>query len=279
MASSIAFACGTEAQAQDDIGAVRGGVVIEASPLDVLGDGTGMVQIVRIGTPGGTPLGLVRAGPRDDRGTSAVRLAPDKPQPAIVIGFIRPEDRADFGVVTPLDDLVFPPEDWQARARLRAASREDYERLVRSGRIDPPTEDRALKEFLQTDLARMRCYTNRSRTGPGPVDGDFGGGSRTGVQRYYEKTATRTPDDRSASVPLYREMMLVGPFGDPDICDPYAVVASSNGRAPAGGNARRPTNPPSPPPRPEPGAGNDGGNGGNGSGLTLQGGGCMGCGG
>ncbi|WP_188476451.1 hypothetical protein [Primorskyibacter flagellatus] len=160
---------------------------------------------------------------------AALKVAPGRPQPSIIVGLIDPGAEEDFGVETLLpatvDQFGFAFDDLVKRAAMRAEDPEMFRKLVEGGHLDPPVGEEA--RALQTEMARMSCY----RMG---IDGQWGPGSRRSVDSYFETLdngLTRTEED--ATPELFRTVLLNG-----DVDCPVPVAASPAPRASSSTSSR-----------------------------------------
>ncbi|MFB9224640.1 hypothetical protein [Paracoccus cavernae] len=130
------------------------------------------------------------------------------PQPSIIVG--EPALRADDVAAAPL-----PPRDamgvsHELRATLRREDAAAFADLLEQGAFDPDADRMAAA--IQTELFRMSCYAST-------VDGLWGRGSVTAVERYFAAANQRAPSTRP-EVGLYRAII-----SGPDLTCPAPVAA------------------------------------------------------
>ncbi|MFK7836775.1 MAG: peptidoglycan-binding protein [Sulfitobacter sp.] len=161
------------------------------------------------------------------------------PEPSIIVGLIEQATLASFAPAQTPGEVTrneISYENLEARRALKAQDAALFATLVEGGAFDPPTGE--LPTALQTELARMGCYTAR-------IDGDWGPGSRRSVQRYFSELAKgpQSLDDRlqlyqaiannpnatfgeglpvavDASVPLFRQIVM----RDDIVCEVVAAA-------------------------------------------------------
>jgi hypothetical protein len=115
------------------------------------------------------------------------------PRPYIVLG----------RTPTLLEAVAPPVTDWRdsaARAQQKLADPAAYATLVAAGGFDPPEAELAVA--LQTVLSEQECYR-------GGIDGQFGGGSRAALTRYFE-TAGLDGVGQDATIAVWRQV-IAGP--------------------------------------------------------------------
>ena len=166
----------------------------------------------------------------------ALPVAEGAPEPSIIVGILRPTNVASAPPDTPRPEI--PYDDVAARDALRAADPELFRALVEEGALDPPEE--ALVTALQTELQRAGCYTSR-------IDGQWGGGSRGAVDRFFAAAAS-TPPGREPSAALFRQILLDGPAE----CAAPAPAATAARRTTPSRPSRPATTAPRPQPQPAP---------------------------
>lgn len=159
------------------------------------------------------------------------------PTPSIIVGNLNPED--SFQNPTELGGALSGSDlgtvDYQTRRKMRADDPALFEKLLTSGAFDPPPE--ALTGAIQTELARMKCYSAR-------VDGIWGNGSRAAVDRYAKQIGAAVPS-REPVIELYHQLLRK----DDATCP---VVRTAAQRTPAttrrstGGTTSRPRTPRAP---------------------------------
>ncbi|OCX66561.1 hypothetical protein BFP70_04900 [Thioclava sp. SK-1] len=144
------------------------------------------------------------------------------PEPSVIVGLIDGEDIQDTAEIS-YDNLV-------ARQNLRHAEPELFAQLAQAGAFDPPPSLVALA--IQTELARMRCYT----TG---IDGIWGNGSRNAVGRYFAQRSDVAATTMEPAAQLFRQIITAD-----DVTCPAPVAAARNVRqttSPAAAPTRRAT--------------------------------------
>ncbi|MFT6450782.1 MAG: hypothetical protein ACJA06_000262 [Halocynthiibacter sp.] len=194
----------TRAQAGAALGTVQNDTLVLSAPIrtlstrEVIRPTATRIEDVRVVAQ--EVLTLTAAAPRREFQPPAEGL----PQPSIFVGAIAPPP----GVTFAYDDLA-------ARQALKAEDAEKFAALVAAGALDPPADQMA--RAIQTELARMACYTSR-------IDGAWGRGSRAAATRYFLQLGT-SPETLEAEPVLYRQILLGG-----DVTCPAPVAAA---RAPA----------------------------------------------
>lgn len=168
--------------------------------------------------------GVVVFEPPANTQIAALPVAAGLPEPSIIIGLLEPEAAAFGAVAAPSEvgSTEITYENLAERRRLRSEQPELFETLVSSGAFDPP--EQLLVVALQTELERMRCYT-------AGVDGQWGGGSRRSVQRYFDEIAGVEAVSLDPEIPLFRQIIRRD-----DILCPAPVA-----RAPAASGSTRQT--------------------------------------
>ena len=121
------------------------------------------------------------------------------PTPSIIVGNLNPED--SFQNPTELGGAIAGSDlgivDYQARRKMRTDDPALFEKLLTNGAFDPPPE--TLTGAIQTELARMKCYSAR-------VDGIWGNGSRLAVDRYAKQIGAAVPS-REPVIELYHQLL------------------------------------------------------------------------
>lgn len=202
----------TRAEAGAALGIVQNDTLVLSAPIrtvstrEVIRPTATRIEDVRIVAQ--EVLTLTAAAPRREFQPPAEGL----PQPSIFIGAIAPPPGVGFAY----DDLA-------ARQALKTEDAENFAALVSAGALDPPSD--LIARAIQTELARMKCYTTR-------IDGDWGRGSRAAATRYFLQLGT-SPDTLEAEPVLYRQILLGG-----DVTCPAPVAAA---RAPARSTTTRTT--------------------------------------
>lgn len=146
------------------------------------------------------------------------RFQPTKdglPKPSIIVGNIKPInasfDPADIG--GSLSGTELNSAGFKARQKLRKEDPELFAQLLLGGAFDPIPE--LLPNAIQTELARMGCYTSR-------VDGVWGNGSRAAVDRYFKQLGATAPT-RKPEISIFRQLVRK----DDVVCSVSRAQASS----------------------------------------------------
>lgn len=193
----------------------------------------GGVQILPAAAPA-PPLG----GDRE-----ALPLQSGLPEPSIIVG-IRPRD--DTAESDPLLGTALGTS-YEERRRIREEDAALFTSLLDSGAFDPPSGQVA--GAIQTELQRMNCYL-------GGIDGLWGNGSRSAVDRYFQQVNT-TPVTREAEIPLFRQIAQRDDVRCPDIVrQPVAArnPTPATSRSAVNAQPRNPQPARSAPPAPPPAA-------------------------
>ncbi len=140
------------------------------------------------------------------------------PQPSIILGEIAPT-LAGFEVPA-AETLDYT--DLAARRALRGSDPAAFENAVSNGAYDPPQPE--LARAMQTELSRMNCYT-------GGIDGQWGNGSRTAVQRYYQTLNVAAPSLDPAQ-DVFRQFILKDDVSCPAPVQASAPRATNNAATP-----------------------------------------------
>ena len=121
------------------------------------------------------------------------------PTPSIIVGNIKSQDA--FLDPTRTGGAISANEmgvaNFDDRHRIKNENPALYEQLLTSGAFDP--DKSALAGAIQTELARMGCYSAR-------VDGIWGNGSRAAVGRYFKQIGSAAPT-QEPTVELYRQIL------------------------------------------------------------------------
>lgn len=129
---------------------------------------------------------------------AALPRAEGLPQPSVIVGVIGGAGGADFAAAQDPADLQgseIAYDNLAARQRLRSGDPDLFASLVAAGAFDPPAP--LLPQALQSELARMGCYTSR-------IDGDWGRGSQAAARRYFEAAGGGGPASLEATAELFR---------------------------------------------------------------------------
>ncbi len=162
--------------------------------------------------PIANPPALVEGG--GDRSVLPQRAG--LPQPSIIVG-----ERGEAQVFAPPRGPLGVA--YAERARLRASQPQEYARLLAAGDFDP--EPASLARAIQDELLRMACYG-------AAVDGVWGRGSITGVERYFTAAKTNAPGT-SPEIGLYRAILAGPDLTCPAPPQPVAVRPAATQTAPA----------------------------------------------
>jgi hypothetical protein len=152
---------------------------------------------------------------------AAVPRAAGLPEPSIIVGLIEASAPVSFERVPEAADVgsnEITYDNLAARTSLRRQDISLFSSLVDSGAFDPPPE--LLARALQTELARMGCYT-------AGIDGNWGRGSVGAVDRYFAQRSEDSPVTRNAEVALFRQIISFE-----DVACPPPEVAVSVPRTP-----------------------------------------------
>lgn len=131
---------------------------------------------------------------------AAIPAVAGLPEPSIVVGLLE-NVNFEFDDVAPQGEVTSTEvsyDNLEARRSLRDGSPDLFETLVSSGAFDPP--ENLLADALQTELARMGCYT-------AAIDGLWGGGSRRSVERYFDEIAGVNAVSLEPDIPLFRQII------------------------------------------------------------------------
>lgn len=140
------------------------------------------------------------------------------PRPSVIVGLPEETINASFEAaaedVGPVSGSELSYDNLDARRALRDSDAALFASLVEGGAFDPP--DALLATALQTELARMKCYTST-------IDGIWGRGSRASVDRYYEEAGGSSPS-QDPDVRIFRQIVLKD---DVECPPPPAPVAAA----------------------------------------------------
>ena len=183
---------------------------------------------------------------------AAIPRAAGLPEPSIIVGIIEGVTNAAFDRAEDpgaLDASEIAYDNLDARRGLQAQDPELFANLVNAGAFDPPQDQMA--RALQTELARMGCYT-------AGIDGIWGNGSRGSVTRYFDERDGVEPVSLEPVAELFRQIILADDIecAAPAVAARPAASSPSAGTARSSGTAARQTAPqrsaPAPAPRPAP---------------------------
>ncbi|UWQ81763.1 hypothetical protein K3725_21285 (plasmid) [Leisingera sp. S132] len=150
---------------------------------------------------------------------AALPRAEGLPQPSVIVGVIGGAGGADFAAAQDPADLQgseIAYDNLAARQRLRSGDPDLFASLVAAGAFDPPAP--LLPQALQSELARMGCYTSR-------IDGDWGRGSQAAARRYFEAAGGGSPASLEATAELFR---LIISRDDAACARPVAAAPRAN---------------------------------------------------
>jgi hypothetical protein len=151
-----------------------------------------------------TPVTAVPTRPR------AVPGAGGLPQPSVILG----ETETLASLAAPAQQLDYT--DIAARQASKAADPAAYAELILTGAYDPPPEQLAVA--VQTELARMNCYTST-------IDGDWGNGSRRALQLYFDTLEIAAPS-QDPSVEIFRQLLQKDDVACPEVAAPAPAAAA-----------------------------------------------------
>jgi hypothetical protein len=154
-----------------------------------------------------TPITAAPARPR------AVPGAGGLPQPSVVLG----ETATLASLATPAPAQQLDYTDIAARQAAKTADPAAYEQLILTGAYDPPPEQ--LAAAVQTELARMNCYTSA-------IDGDWGNGSRRALQLYFDTLEIAAPS-QDPTVDIFRQLLQKDDVACPEVAAPAPAPAAA----------------------------------------------------
>jgi len=159
---------------------------------------------------------------------AALPQAEGLPEPSIIVGFVEGVTEASFDTLEEdaggdVAGTEIAYDNLEARRSLRDESPDLFETLVAGGAFDPP--EALLETALQTELARMGCYT-------AGIDGVWGGGSRASVERYFTEVDGVTAETLEPTVGLFRQIIR-----QDEIECPEPVVVQSTTRSTSSGSS------------------------------------------
>ena len=137
------------------------------------------------------------------------------PQPYIRVGLFEPvpEFTPTPAVIdVSVNEVTF--DNIVERRRLRRDDPTLFQDLLETGAFDPPSNQLVIA--LQTELERLRCYN-------AGVDGQWGGGSRRGVTRFFDEIEGVDPVSLEPGLPLYRQILEL----EDVVCPPETPVAQA----------------------------------------------------
>lgn len=188
--------------AQNPVVSIVGSDVVALTPVAAPVQGVTSIAPVTSAQPSLTSGrgGVVIFEPPAQSQLAAIPVAVGLPEPSIIVGIIEAQEASFDAVATPGDvgSTEITYENLTERRRLRAEQPELFETLVSSGAFDPP--ENLLVVALQTELERMRCYT-------AGVDGQWGGGSKRSVTRYFDEISGVQAVSLEPDFPLFRQII------------------------------------------------------------------------
>lgn len=167
----------------------------------------------------GEALAILAAAPAARTATARpVPGAGGLPQPSIILG----EEETLVSLALP-DAPVAPVvqqldyTDIAARTALKESDAAGYVDLIKAGAYDPPPDQ--LVFAVQTELARMKCYTRA-------IDGDWGNGSRRALQLYFDtlKVAATTQEP---TIDVFRQLLTDDAIACPEAAVPVPVAEAA----------------------------------------------------
>ncbi len=177
-------------------------IIATVSPIVTGAEVEGEALVVLAATP-------VTAAPARPR---AVPGAGGLPQPSVVLG--ETATLASLAAPTPAQQLDYT--DIAARQASKAADPAAHEQLILTGAYDPPPEQLAVA--VQTELARMNCYTST-------IDGAWGNGSRRALQLYFDTLAVAAPS-QDPTVEIFRQLLQRDDVACPAVAAPAPAAAA-----------------------------------------------------
>lgn len=153
-----------------------------------------------------TPVTAVPARPR------AVPGAGGLPQPSVILG--ETATLASLAAPAPAQQLDYT--DIAARQAAKLADPAAYDELILTGAYDPPPEQLAVA--VQTELARMNCYTST-------IDGAWGNGSRRALQLYFDTLQVSAPS-QDPTVEIFRQLLQKDDVACPEVVAPAPAAAA-----------------------------------------------------
>lgn len=158
-------------------------------------------------------VSLIAADPVRSVENRAVPGVGGLPTPSIIVGLIATE--AAFGTVTEDGGALSGSEldftNIEARRAMRDEDPTLFASLIETGAFDPQPSELVIA--LQTELARMECYT-------AGIDGSWGGGSSSALGRYYDEI-DETPPNLEPTIVAFRQILQ----RDDIVCPPVVVAA------------------------------------------------------
>ncbi len=182
--------------------AVLSPIVATVSPILTGAEVEGEALVVLAATP-------VTAAPARPR---AVPGAGGLPQPSVILG--ETATLASLAAPAPAQQLDYT--DIAARTASRAADPAAHEQLILTGAYDPPPEQLAVA--VQTELARMNCYTST-------IDGAWGNGSRRALQLYFDTLEIAAPS-QDPTVEIFRQLLQKDDVACPAVAAPAPAAAA-----------------------------------------------------
>lgn len=199
--------------------AIGGGLVISAMPIETISpSGGGSIVLANLGEtpvdPRPAPFATI---------TDAQPSRPGLPEPSIVVG-----DLAVLMTTGERGPLGMP---FTSRETIRQRDPAMFERLVSQGAFDPA--EGQIAAAIQTELLRMGCYR-------GTVDGDWGAGSTSALERYAETGGAAGLSGADPDVTLFRAVIRADEVACPAPAQPTPTVARNRPSGGGGGGAAAP---------------------------------------
>jgi hypothetical protein len=154
---------------------------------------------------------------------AALPQAEGLPEPSIIVGLFDGLTNAAFNRAAEPGEVSSSEISYDnlvARRNLRAEDPDLFESLIVGGAFDPP--EQLLGRALQSELARMGCYN-------AGIDGVWGGGSRSSVERYFAEIPGEIAETLEPTFGLFRQIIRK----DDVVCAAPVAVAAPVRTAPA----------------------------------------------
>lgn len=165
------------------------------------------------------------------------------PEPYLIFGEIRATNASfDPTETGEVQGNALDTSSFETRNQIRNDSPDLYADLVAGGAFDPEDgSTRGLARAIQTELARMNCYTST-------IDGIWGNGSRRSVTAYFDQIS-EAATGLEPTLDLFRKVIL-----NDDVSCPVVRQAATPQRATGGTTTQRNTAPAQQPARQAPAA-------------------------
>lgn len=172
---------------------------------------------------------------------AALPTAAGLPEPYLIFGEIRPTNASfDPTETGEVQGSALDTSSFETRNQIRNDSPDLYADLVAGGAFDPEDgSSRGLARAIQTELARMNCYTST-------IDGIWGNGSRRSVTAYFDQIS-EAATGLEPTLDLYRKVIL-----NDDVSCPVVRQAATPQRSTGGTTTQRNTAPAQQPARQAP---------------------------